>query len=142
VNRGLDVNAQPKGSAIQQQVRQVKLWFGLVGGALAWLAHLMIAYAVAEFGCVGGMDSWHALGISVVAWIVIAVSAITFVIASVAAIMAYRIGLLLSGLEKHQSTAAIAGETYAAKAGWLTSGLFALVIAVETVPILYFLREC
>jgi hypothetical protein len=136
------MNAQPDASTVERRISPAKLWFGLLGGAFAWLAHLLVAYGVAEFGCVGGTDASQPLGISLVAWIVLALSALTFAVAAAAAIMAYHVGSQLARLESSPSVSVSEGKLYAAKAGWLTSGLFALVIAVETLPIFYFLQDC
>ena len=121
-------------------VGPTRLWFGLLGGAMAWLAHLMIAYTVAEFGCVASLGRYIVLGISVVAWMVLALSTVTLAVAVVATVVAYRSQQRLTALPEQEWISEGAG--YAARAGWITSGLFALTIAVETLPILYYLREC
>jgi hypothetical protein len=115
------------------------LWFGLLGGALSWLVHLLAAYAAAEFGCVGGLGEHQRLGISLVAWLVLAATGATLLAALAAALVAYRSYRRLPDAPDDTATGA---ERLTAWAGVLTSGLFALVIAFESIPILYFLRGC
>lgn len=45
------------------------LWFGVLGGAIAWMLHLLLAYAIAEFGCVSPFHEVKRLGLSGVAWL-------------------------------------------------------------------------
>jgi hypothetical protein len=126
----------------RDKFNRFRLWFGLLGGALAWLTHFMIAYGVAEFGCVGNLGSYTALGISLVAWVVLVMSAVTLAIAVLASLTAYRTSNRLVAMKNEGSGTAFEAELYTAKAGWITSGLFALVIVVETLPIFYFLQDC
>ena len=116
-----------------------KLWFGLLGGAVAWLAHLMLAYAIAEFGCLGGLGHVYFLGITVVAWLVIVVSVATLLVAVVSTLVAYRCERRLRVGPAIEDRA---GEADVARAGWITSGLSALVIFVESLPIFYYLHHC
>jgi phage shock protein PspC (stress-responsive transcriptional regulator) len=115
------------------------LWFGLLGGALAWLVHLLGAYAAAEFGCVGGLGERQQWGVSLVAWLVIAVTAAALVPAMAATLIAYR---CYRRLPEGAADAEPSAERLAARAGMLTSGLFALVIVFESIPVLYYLRAC
>ena len=64
---------------------RVRLWFGLVGGAVAWLVHLMGAYAIAEFGCVGTTQEYSFLGITLVSWLLIGLTLVTTAAALLAA---------------------------------------------------------
>jgi hypothetical protein len=110
------------------------LWFGLLGGAAAWTAHLTLAYAAAEFGCVGGLGVRGYLGVSLVAWLELALTAVTTLVAASATAVAYRAFRRLRPDE--------AAERYAARAGLLTSGLFTFIILFESIPILYYLHRC
>jgi hypothetical protein len=123
------------------RVNRGALWFGLLGGAFAWLAHLIFAYLVAEFGCVGRWDEQSYLGVSVVAWLVIALTAATTLAACAATAVAYRSHRLLRSSADHHS-ANPAAERDTAWYGVLTSGLFVFVILFESIPILYYLKSC
>lgn len=50
-------------------VSDLRLWFGVMGGAVAWFLHFVLAYLIAEFGCVNGWGEVHWLGLSAVAWL-------------------------------------------------------------------------
>lgn len=115
-------------------------WFGLLGGGIAWTVHLLAAYGAAEFGCVSGWGKNTYLGMSFVAWLVIALTLITAMFATLATAVAY------ANCRKLQEAYALendkASEQYLAHVGALMSSLFLLAIAFETIPILYYLRDC
>ena len=123
----------------QVEVGRPAIWFGLLGGAAAWTAHLLLAYAVAEFGCVSGFVERSYLGISIVAWLEFAVTVLTTVIAAAAAVVAYRSCRIL---QSQQVDEAAAAEEYIARAGFITSGIFTFIILFESIPIFYYLRAC
>lgn len=130
-------------SAVVQQigVSRGALWFGLFGGAIAWTVHLMLAYAVAEFGCVGRLGERGYLGITLVAWLEVALTLATTLAAGAATVVAYRCHRhLLSNAAQEDADAA--AERYTAWAGLLTSGLFTFIILFESIPILYYLYHC
>lgn len=123
----------------QYRYRRAALWFGLVGGGVAWTLHLLSAYAIAEFGCVSGMGERSTAGISLVAWMELAATAMTACLAAAAAVVAYRM--------QHQFAAGTSdsthvGEQTTAWAGLLASGFFTFVILFESIPILFYLRDC
>jgi hypothetical protein len=117
------------------------LWFGLLGGGVAWLLHFLISYAAGEFGCLSGFGERLFLGINWVAWIVIATTVVMLGIALTATVLAYRGETKLMDRERELKEDR-EWEKYMAHAGWITSGLFALIILVEALPILYFLKDC
>lgn len=117
------------------------LWIGLLGGAVAWLVHLVAAYAIAEFGCVGRLRQLSFAGLNAVAWLIIAASVVTLLAAVVSAWLAYRSEQRLrAGLDADEPESV--AEREVARTGWITSGLFALVILVESLPIFYYLQDC
>ena len=124
----------------QVEVGRSAIWFALLGGAAAWTAHLLLAYAVAEFGCVSGFGERSYLGISIVAWLEVAVTVLTTMLAASAAVVAYRSHRILHSQEGARAGAA--GEEYAARAGLITSGIFTFIILFESIPIFYYLRTC
>jgi hypothetical protein len=125
--------------AHQTEVGRAAMWFGLLGGAGAWTAHLLLAYSVAEFGCLSGFGERSYMTISVVAWLEVAVTALTAVIAAFAAFVAFRSYRILRSQDVVETTAA---EEYTARVGLITSGIFTFIILFESIPILYYLRTC
>jgi hypothetical protein len=123
------------------QVSRGTLWFGLFGGAVAWTVHLMLAYAAAEFGCVGRLGERGYLGISMVAWLEIALTVATTLVSGTATVVAYRSHRRLRSGET-EADAAVTAERYTAWAGVLTSGIFTFIIVFESIPILYYLHSC
>jgi hypothetical protein len=128
-------------SSSRIRVRRGTLWFGVLGGAVAWTIHLLAAYALAEFGCVSGLGQRSAYGISYVAWAILVMSVAVTAVALLATLLAGRAWQSF-GNDDHPSSPATAGEQYLAQAGTLMSGLFTVAILFETIPILYYLRTC
>ena len=117
-----------------------RLWFGLLGGPVAWTAHLMLAYAIAEFGCLSAFGRRTLLGLTAVTWGLLVVSAATLAVAVVAALVARR--SREQAPEPGDPNADGPPKGYVAAAGLYLSGFSAFVIAVQTVPIFYYLRDC
>lgn len=122
-------------------VSRGRLWFGLLGGAIAWLMHLLSAYAIAEFGCVSELAAVRLGGLSAVAWLILGASVASELFALVATGVAFRSVWLLRmhGREPQETRGA---WPFLARAGLYSSGLFGVVILVETFPIFYYLRGC
>jgi len=115
------------------------LWVGLLGGAVAWVVHLIGAWVIAEFGCVLAPAGQVMTGLSTVALLVLLLSAVCLAGSLVAT------GLGWKGMRRlrHQRGDDASGpEWFMAVAGVLTSGLFAVVIIVQTVPIFFYLERC
>jgi hypothetical protein len=113
----------------------------LVGGGVAWLMHLLLAYLVAEFGCLAGLDEVRFLGITAVAWMLVGVSLLAFGGGTAATLLSWRIW--------QRQKARLGTETEDAKAGEFAAGtalianlIFVFVILVESIPIVYFLHDC
>lgn len=123
------------------KVSRACLWFGLFGGGIAWMFHLLSAYAAAEFGCVGGLGERNFWNLSFVAWLELALAAIAALIAAVATAVAYRTLRRLQS-SMHGATGGGDAERYTARTGLLTSGIFTFVILFESIPILFYLRNC
>jgi len=117
------------------------LWFGLLGGATAWTVHLMSAYAIAEFGCVGGLAERSYLGITHVAWLELMLTVVTTAVAAAAAAVAYVQYRRLQSGSARDDVRQIA-ECHTAWAGLLTSGIFTFVILVQSIPIFFYLTRC
>ena len=123
--------------------RQGRLWFGLLGGALMWLAHLLAAYGIAEFGCVAQVDQQTWLGISVLSWAVIAVTVVTELIALAAIGAAWSAASQLEGASHSGDDEPVQqSRSQTGHIGVITSALFAAAIVFESIPILYYLHSC
>ena len=122
-------------------VGRVAVWFGALGGAIAWLAHLLLAYFISEFGCFSGLHGRTLGGLTAVAWAVLAVSAAMLLIAVAAAWVAYRSDRKIRGHGFRTNTPEGAAG-FLARSGAATSGLFALIIIAQSIPIFFFLKDC
>jgi heme/copper-type cytochrome/quinol oxidase subunit 2 len=125
-------------------VSRSRLWFGLLGGAIAWFVHLFGASIISEWGCLSGLHQHELAGVNAVAWTLIALSAIMTIVAVAAAISAFQVN-------RQYNHAAEGGadesdehgtEVYMARVGVWSSALFVFIILAESLPILYFLAEC
>lgn len=130
-----------RNAAQHSRVSRAALWFGLLGGAIAWTFHLILAYVAAEFGCVGQFAQRDYLGITRVAWLEMALTAATTVAAGAATVVAYQIYRRLRSGEADDDIR-VAAERETSWAGLLTSGTFTFVILFESIPILYYLQCC
>lgn len=126
------INANP-------EISKNALWFGLLGGGIAWLAHFLSSYVIAEFGCVSRWGQGRFLGVTGQAWLLLGVSISSMAVATGALIVARR---AMKRLGAHGGGDAQRGPAQMAKAGVVTSGVFLFVIIVESIPIFFFLQSC
>lgn len=118
------------------------LWFGVLGGAIAWLVHLMLSYGIAEFGCVSQFHELRFLGFTAVAWLEVGVSLLTLAVAIAATLIARRNTSYFSGEVEAARVESGDPRVFMARSGMLSSGIFAFIIAVQALPILFYLRDC
>ena len=122
------------------QVNRALIWFVLLGGATAWTLHLLLAYAVAEFGCLSGMGETRAGGLTLVAWMLLGVSVLAAGLAGVAIGVSVRFHRRLraaaGGDEGGRATA------FSVRLGLISNVVFGGVILVQTIPIFYYLGKC
>lgn len=111
------------------------LWFGFLGGGVAWTAHLMLSWGISEFGCVGTLKSFTLAGLHGVAWLLLIVSVLAALAAAVATGVALRAHRRLTDSPHHT-------DRYLAKGGAIASGIFLFIILVESIPIFFYLRHC
>lgn len=132
-------SAAAPGATLNGEASRFRLWFGVLGGAVAWTIHLLAAYAIAEFGCVSAFRDARFLGITGVAWAILALSVVTFVLAVGALLIARRSQrLLLAEIREKEDEP----EEFMARVGFITSVVFVAIIVAQTVPVLYYLRSC
>jgi hypothetical protein len=120
---------------------RARVWFALLGGAVAWTLQLMLAYIIAEFGCLSGLGEKQAGGLTVVAWLLLGLSAAALALAAGAAITAARIRRNPAGPVELQTESALT-LAFSGRLGVVTNLVFLVIIAVQSVPIFYFLRNC
>lgn len=118
-------------------VSQKALWFGLLGGAVAWTLHLLAVYAVAEWGCVMTAPRPGLRGESPVV-LMIVVSVACLLLAGAAAAVAYGSLRRVRGSSGERSGV----QAFMAYTGLISNGLFAFVIVSQAVPIFYFVSAC
>lgn len=131
---------------VEQEPRELaKIWFGMLGGASAWVLHLMGSYAIGEFGCAGVLHGVRWLGINATCWVLILFS---LVLAGVAAAASWA-GRQTDHDAERQAPATEDGETderrpvlFAGHAGMLMSGWALFIILVESIPTFFFLQGC
>jgi hypothetical protein len=115
-----------------------RMGFALLGGAVAWTGHLLLSYAIAEFGCASNLDRFGALGVSLVSWLLLGVSAGMIAVASGA--------LAVSNGIRQRTRAGDADDretaAYVGRFGLICNGLFLFVILIESVPIFFYLGRC
>jgi hypothetical protein len=136
-----------------------RLWLALLGGGTAWTLHLLLAYTIAEFGCLSGLGERHFGGLSVVTWMLLGLSVLTLALALVATALSRQLSRTQRYASRDPSTAppgssrnphfhgergpeAASTVAFSGRLAYLTNLAFTFVIAVQTVPIFYFLGRC
>lgn len=125
-----------------RMVSTLRLWFGVMGGPVAWTLHILLAYGVAEFGCISPFRKVHFIGFSGVAWLEVLVMLVMLVIAVFASMVAGRNSELVTGHLKATHLEPHDARVFMARSGVLSSRLFIFIIIVQSLPILFYLREC
>ena len=130
-----------------ERTSRLTLSFVLLGGAVAWTAHLLLAYAIAEFGCVAGLGKPPGpMGITIVSWMLLAMSAVMVALAAWALAISYRIRREAAPAAPAAPEAPDADErataVYVGRFGLITNGLFLFIILIQSVPIFFYLGAC
>jgi hypothetical protein len=114
------------------------IWTSIWGGGIAWLVHLIAAWAAAEFGCLSGRGGSHAGGISMVAWLALGISLACLLLAAGA------IGASLLCAKRSHGPTPEAADTTRFIAGYSlwANAIFAVIIVAQTIPIFFHLRDC
>jgi|GEM_PF-1878454 len=128
------------------EVERPRVGFGLFGGAIAWLVHLVAASIIAEWGCISGLHRYQFLGITAIAWSLIALSVVALLVAVAATWVVYHANQRDEGVTETGDSADVydtrGTNKFLARVGLWSSALFVFIIAVQSLPILYFLKEC
>ena len=107
---------------------KLSLWTGVLGGAVVWAVQLQAGYAISRFS---HEHPWltgahHA------------VSAVSVVAAAACALLAWRDWRRLGGGSPRGTEPGVAGRSrFLAALGVITSGLFAIVIFAQWVPVFF-----
>lgn len=131
-------------SQVTHGERQINRWslnFGFLGGGIAWVLHLLLTYAISEFGCTGEEPRHEFLGVNSIAWLLLAASAVPIALSGLSVWTSNRlIQKLRRDLEEGEEVSG--PELHTLRIGVITNGLFVLIIVVQTIPIFYYLRGC
>jgi hypothetical protein len=122
-------------------VNRWALYFGWLGGAVAWSAHFAVVYVAAEFGCLSGFGHRTYAGVNAVAWVVIVATVLALGVTAAAIWTAYRLDKFLEA-EERGGTDTAAPRAHLARTGLITSVIFAFLTAVQAIPVFFFLGEC
>lgn len=111
------------------------LWFGLLGGGIAWFAHLAASYLLSESVCATPLAGLEFLGVPGSLLLHLAVTLVLGLVALGAMIAGYR---SWTGRQR-QVTLGSAG--FVGLTGFVLSGTFLFIIIIQTLPVL-FLASC
>ncbi|MBX3444590.1 MAG: hypothetical protein KF774_19475 [Planctomyces sp.] len=125
-------------------IEQRRLWFGLLGGGIAWTGQLIAASFISEWGCFSGLGDRHVGGLMMITWLLIGVSLAMAALAAVATVVAARLHARwrTDGGPGSVDSPYDSSEAFLAKAGVIASGLFLFIIVAQSIPIVFFLRGC
>jgi hypothetical protein len=115
--------------------REAILWFGLLGGAVAWFIHLTASYLLSESACATTLGGQELLGVPASLLLQLAITLVAGLVALAAAVAGYRSWTVW----KHEMAAGSSG--FVGLAGFILSSMFLFIIIVETIPAL-FLSGC
>jgi hypothetical protein len=118
----------------------LRRWFSFLGGGIAWTLHLLSIYAIGEFGCVSGLGRVMFAGVSAVAWAIIFVSILLFLLSGFSVTLAF-FDMRKDSLKETRDPGNEGGE-YLSRFGFILNLLFSLIIAVETMPVFWYLGGC
>ncbi|MCO6430623.1 MAG: hypothetical protein J5J00_07155 [Deltaproteobacteria bacterium] len=121
------------------KVGGTRLIFATLGGAACWLAHLLLSYGIAEMLCVAEILREPVLGLSGIGWMLVMISAALIFTALAALAVSLRLCSAASYAKGTEQGSAI---LFTARFGALSNLIFVVVIAVESIPIIYWLKEC
>lgn len=123
-----------------RRVTQATLWFGVLGGAIAWFVHLVLVYTLAEAACITGFPWFTVLGFHGALLLIVIVTLLTLAVTVASGVVAYWNRQLLDAggsippLNRGASKQMVRSGVY-------LSVFFVFLILVETLPI-FFMRPC
>ncbi len=121
------------------------LWYGLLAGAFAWLAHLICAWVIAEFGCVSRFHEFRLGGLTAIAWSGLGVTLAMLLVAGSALWVARSNERLLQKLSQSASVTSklfIDSRLFMAQSSVMANVTFIFIIGVQAIPFLIYLGKC
>jgi hypothetical protein len=113
--------------AVERPQRMALLWFALLGGPVAWSAHLLASYPLVPVACSAGT-----------VMMLHGVTAVTVLIAAASGVVGWRERRRLRGSEPEGDLRiAHRRACFMAVSGIWLGGFFALVTLVEGLPVLF-----
>ena len=107
---------------------KLSLWTGVLGGAIVWVIQLQAGYAISRFS---HEHPW-------LTGVHHAISAVSVLAAAACALLAWRDWRRLGGGQPRGTEPGVAGRSrFLAALGVVTSGLFAIVILAQWVPVFF-----
>lgn len=110
------------------------LWFGVLGGALAWTVQFLTLYALSEGACLTALGQLELLGASGVTVLILDVTLVTALVALAATYAGY---LTWTRWRHHADS----GAAFMGLAGAGLSGIFLVSILIQALPALL-VRGC
>jgi hypothetical protein len=107
------------------------LWACLWGGGVSWLLHFIAIWVCAEFGCISGLGRPGPFGVSIVAWLVLACTVLFLALCGLALRISW-------SLRQRQGSS----EPFVSGCGLALNAIFLLVIAVQSIPVFFHLKNC
>lgn len=127
------MNQKRAGSEVRKRGGGLRESGCLWGGGVAWAIHFMVAWSIAEFGCLGETrETTDDRGVSILAWAILGVTMVCLALAAWATLASWR-----------RARAAREAETgFVGRAGLIANPLFMFIILVQTVPVFFHLNDC
>jgi hypothetical protein len=119
----------------------LRLWFGLLGGALAWATHFLVSYILVSVACVSNYFAWQIAGLNGLLLVLLLATIIAATVTTVALVTAYRSWQRTGEGAEPSDEGPRGRDAYMSVAGVILNSLFLFLIALETVP-LFVLRAC
>lgn len=133
----------PNPVASESPVSEGRLWFGVLGSPIAWFFHLVVAYTLAEVACVAGFPGFDVLGLHGGVSLILGVTLLALAVTGTAGLVAYGSNRQLDRhSEKKEAPVDRGVAEQMAQWGVHLSVLFIFIIAVETIPVFFYLQPC
>ena len=116
--------------------------FSMLGGGMAWLLHLLLAWIFSEFGCISGLGDRNWAGLSMVAWSIILITVITSGIAFFATFTSAKAGERLKWATGDAAPIAEENQGFIARFSFIMNAIFLFIILMQAIPIIFHLRAC
>lgn len=129
-------------AASNTRVPETLLWFGLLGSPIAWFLHLALVYTVSEMACVAGFPGFTVFGLHGGVSLILGLTALTMALAAAAGFVAYSHERQLGAGTEQKPPTNRGVDADVLRWGRQLSAVFVFIIAVETVPVFFYLQPC